>query len=374
MTVQNEQKLTVTEHRTRCGQRFGHLTLNKPKALNALDLAMATAMLNTLRRWQTDPDIVFVLIDSVGDKAFCAGGDIVSMYHAMIETPGKVPPFIEQFFTVEYELDHALHTYTKPVVAWGDGIVMGGGMGLLQGASHRVVTETSRLAMPEITIGLFPDVGGSYFLPRIKGKLGLFLGMTAAQLNGYESVRYGMADVLCSSVSLKELVFRWQNADWSARTDIGDLLTTTLSDYPPQSSFDDRMAGWVDEIEKACSEDSASEVKQRLLAIDPGNDKWFGRAQQTLRTGSPITAALFYWQFRKGSTLSLADCFRMELIMSCRCAEFGELQEGIRALLIDKDGTPAWKYKDISEIPEEVIARFFAPPWEGEHPLNTLGE
>ena len=367
-----QQKIIVTEHRTRCGRRFGQLTLNKPKALNALDLDMATSMLDALKQWQHDQDLLFVVIDSVGDKAFCAGGDIVSMYHAMAEQPKTVPPFIKQFFTVEYELDHTIHTYTKPVVVWGDGIVMGGGMGLLQGASHRVVTDTSRLAMPEITIGLFPDVGGSYFLPRLNHHLGLFLGMTAAQLNGAESVKYGMADHLCSSDGLNELLSRWQNTDWSPSI-LASRLTSMLNEQAVTVAPEDRVAGWLTAITRACQADNAADVKAGILAIDAADDNWMARAQQSLKAGSSLTAALFFWQFSKGAELSLADCFRMELVMSCRCAEFGELQEGIRALLIDKDGKPAWTYHDIADIADDVIARFFMPPWDGEHPLHYLG-
>ncbi|OFC71710.1 enoyl-CoA hydratase/isomerase family protein [Alteromonas confluentis] len=380
MLVNEQQKVIATEHRTRCGQRFGQLTLNKPKALNALDVDMATTMLAVLKQWEQADDMVFVLIDSVGDKAFCAGGDIVSMYHAMAEQPDTVPPFIKSFFTVEYELDHTIHTFSKPVVVWGSGIVMGGGMGLLQGASHRVVTETSKLAMPEISIGLFPDVGASFFLPRLHHKLGLFLGMTAAQLNGAESVNYGMADFLCNSGGLNALISQWQDTDWSSTASPGSALSRLLQDHSATIAPDDgialndRVAPWLAEIERICAASTASVVKAGLLAIDAGEDPWLRRAQQSLSAGSSLTAALFFSQFSKGAQLSLSDCFRMELIMACRCAEFGELKEGIRALLIDKDGNPAWRFNHIDAIPDDVVAGFFAPPWEEAHPLVHLGE
>ena len=168
---------------------------------------MAGIMLDALRQWQARSDIVAVVIDAAGEKAFCAGGDIVSMYNSMVEAHGEVPAFLETFFETEYTLDYTIHNYNKPIIVWGSGIVMGGGMGLLCGASHRVVTETSRLAMPEISIGLYPDVGGSYFLPRLPGKSGLFLGLTGGQMNAADAMYVGLADVMVSSAE-KEICCR----------------------------------------------------------------------------------------------------------------------------------------------------------------------
>ena len=318
---------------------IGRLTLNKPKALNALDLEMAGIMLDALQQWQSRNDIVAVVIDAAGEKAFCAGGDIVSMYKSMVEANGQIPQFLETFFKTEYTLDYTIHNYSKPIVVWASGIVMGGGMGLLCGASHRVVTETSRLAMPEITIGLYPDVGGSYFLPRLPGKSGLFLGLTGGQMNGTDARYVGLADALVASSEKSNLLnslleYPWNETDSESLAGSVTTIIDSLKkpDLSPSSNVEPNMPL----INSLCAADSVSEVVNAILRADMKEDKWLSRAQSTLAKGSPITMHLVYEQCQKGAEMTLADCFRMEANMSCRCGESGEFQEGVRALLIDK--------------------------------------
>src|SRR6218665_970439 len=177
------------------GHQFGHATLNAPASLNALTLPMVDALHTQLQAWAADPQVAGVVLDGSGDKAFCAGGDVVGLYHAMRAAgPGRVPADAAAFFEREYRLDHPIHTHPQPPPWWGHGIVMGGGIGLMAGASHRVVTPRSRLAMPEITLGLYPDVGGSWFLPRLPGRTGLFLALTGAPLNAADALWAGLAD------------------------------------------------------------------------------------------------------------------------------------------------------------------------------------
>tara|TARA_Y100001949_G_scaffold65786_1_gene55651 strand:- start:547 stop:1677 length:1131 start_codon:yes stop_codon:yes gene_type:complete len=355
---------------------IGRLTLNKPKALNALDLEMASIMLDALQRWQSRDDIVAVVIDAAGEKAFCAGGDIVSMYKSMVEANGQIPAFLETFFETEYTLDYTIHNYSKPIVVWGSGIVMGGGMGLLCGASHRIVTETSRLAMPEITIGLYPDVGGSYFLPRLPGKAGLFLGLTGGQMNGSDACFVGLADSLLASTEKDTLLntlveYTWEKTDSeSLASSVSHIIDTmkTPEEFP-NGNVEPNMAL----INDLCSADNVTDVVHAILNADMSENKWLQRAQSTLAKGSPITMHLVFEQCKKGANMTLADCFRMEADMSCRCGESGEFQEGVRALLIDKDMSPQWKYKTVDEVPQSAIAHFFTSPWaEEQHPLAKL--
>ncbi|MBU2976947.1 enoyl-CoA hydratase/isomerase family protein [Alteromonas sp. C1M14] len=373
MESQSTPKIIISEHETACGKRFGQLTLNNPSSLNALDLDMAVIMSDTLKRWQTREEMLFVVIDSVGGKAFCAGGDIVSMYKAMSDQVSGTPKFIEQFFSVEYELDYLLHTYPMPVVVWGQGIVMGGGMGIFAGGSHRVTTETTRIAMPEITIGLFPDVGGSYFLPRLPDNVGLFLGLTAAQLNGWEAQSLGLADFVCASDSITPLLRQWQDARWSK--DVAVQISQSLHDCcGVPTSAKNRVAPWRSLINKACNGDSIVEVANGILAIDAGDCEWMVRAQSTLAAGSPLTANVFFKQYHIGKQLPLHACFQMELDLACRSSVYGELQEGIRALLIEKDKSPKWRFSAIDKVPDEVISHFFTSPWStSAHPLAHLG-
>ena len=372
-----ESVVIVDELKTSNGDfTIGRLTLNKPKALNALDLAMAEIMLRTLQQWQSRSDVVAVVIDAAGDKAFCAGGDIVSMYRSMVEAQGQIPSFLKTFFETEYTLDYTIHNYNKPIIVWGSGIVMGGGMGLLCGASHRVVTETSRLAMPEITIGLYPDVGGSYFLPRLPGKSGLFLGLTGGQMNGSDARFVGLADALVASSEKEALLHKLSNYSWNEieSTSLGDSVSTILDSLEtPESVPSGNVEPNMELIDELCAADNVADIVNAILGADMAQDKWLSRAQSTLAKGSPITMHLVYEQCKRGATMSLADCFRMEANMSCRCGESGEFQEGVRALLIDKDMSPKWKYKRVEDVPQDVVEHFFTSPWPvDKHPLSGL--
>jgi enoyl-CoA hydratase/carnithine racemase len=373
--MHNESAVVKTsELKTPCGHYIGLVTLNKPKALNALDLDMATMMLDALVKWQDREDIACIVVDAEGDKAFCAGGDIVSMYNAMKDADGEIPAFLESFFKTEYTLDFTIHHYPKPIVVWGAGIVMGGGMGLLCGASHRIATQTSKLAMPEISIGLYPDVGGSYFLPRLPGNTGLFLGLTGAQINGADAFYVGMVDALVDDSEKPSLMDKLMNAEWrdvNAHDVVDNIVASlTMPDEPPVSNVEKH----IDSINTWCSGDNVIDVVNTILNADMQEDKWLTRAQATLKNGSPITAHLVFEQCKRGALMDLADCFKMEAIMSCRCGESGEFQEGVRALLIDKDHSPAWKYKRVEDVPVNVIEHFFTSPWgESSHPLAELG-
>ncbi len=376
-TSDNESPVLIQEKETSSGLIIGQLTLNKPRALNALDLEMAKIMLDALKSWQNREDVIMIIIDGVGEKALCAGGDVVSMHQAMKASPDSIPGFLQEFFTVEYELDYTIHTFSKPVVVWGNGIVMGGGMGLLNGASHRVVTPSSRLAMPEITIGLYPDVGGSYFLPRLPGKSGLFLGLTGASINAADAKYVGLADHICDDASRDDALAALLSCNWLAVEDVNAQIDAILTDFVPandqiaHSNVESHQA-LIDEV---CASQFLTDIAQNLKNMQVEDDKWLARAQKTFLSGSPVTAHLVHEQVQRGAALSLAECFRMELIMSCRCGELGEFQEGVRALLIDKDGKPNWRFESIEEVPSAVIEHFFESPWSHDkHPLRQLGE
>jgi enoyl-CoA hydratase/carnithine racemase len=372
---QMEPVVIVDELKTACqAYAIGRLTLNKEKALNALDLEMAKIMLDALQAWQSRSDIVAVVVDAAGEKAFCAGGDIVSMYNAMVESHGEIPAFLEDFFKTEYTLDYTIHNYDKPIVVWGSGIVMGGGMGLLCGASHRVVTETSRLAMPEITIGLYPDVGGSYFLPRLPGKSGLFLGLTGGQMNANDACYVGLADHCVASNQKQAMLHALISHSWADCQALSDDVSMLLNNLEkPESVIAGNVEPNMSLIEDLCRFDNVEDVVSAILGADMQGDKWLSRAQATLVKGSPITMHLVFEQCNRGASMSLAECFKMEADMSCRCGESGEFQEGVRALLIDKDMKPKWKYPSVSDVPKEVIEHFFTSPWaEDAHPLKAL--
>ncbi|WP_299941440.1 enoyl-CoA hydratase/isomerase family protein [uncultured Microbulbifer sp.] len=350
-------------------------TLNLPKALNALNLQMIERLCAQLDAWARDDTVAVVWIDGSGDRALCAGGDVVTLYQQSAsygETgDGR---YNTEFFSCEYRLDYTIHTYSKPVVVWGGGIVMGGGIGIMAGASHRIVTETTRMAMPEITIGLFPDVGGSWFLNRMPGRLGLFLGLTGAQFNGADALFVGLADRMIAQdqrdtvlETLAALAFA-QGVDANHET-VSDCLKTfeLVSLQRPESVLWEHY----DQIQQLTDFSSLPAVCTAIRSYQ-GGDKWLQRSASTLAGGSPLTPWIIWEQLRRARHRSLADVFRMELALAVNLCASGHFKEGVRALLIDKDRAPQWQPASLEEISPEQVARCFDSPWYGEHPLADL--
>ena len=235
MTDKNEnisesQPVLFKELESISDKKVAFATLNAERSLNALSLEMVELHYNKLKEWQERDDVSVIVLEGAGEKAFCAGGDVVQLHNAAkVAGPGNIAKDVEQFFAKEYKLDYLIHKYEKPILLWGHGIVMGGGLGLLAGASHRVVTERSRIAMPEITIGLYPDVGGSYFLNKMPPGVGMFLGLTGASFNAADAKYVNLADhFVCSSRkdSLLEhlLTISWGNKVALNHQKLTDLL------------------------------------------------------------------------------------------------------------------------------------------------------
>lgn len=355
------------------GRKIGYAQLHSEKSLNALSLGMIRLLDGQLRRWAQNPAIACVVLHGAGEKAFCAGGDVRGLYEAMRRHPGSLPnPDALPFFAEEYRLDHFIHQYPKPLLAWGSGIVMGGGLGLFAGASHRVVTETSRVAMPEISIGLFPDVGGSWFLPRLPGKAGLFLALTGASLNGHDLLHARLADHFLRAADRDAVFAALATVDWSgdAASD-RQRLATLLDSYSAQAAAllpASKLAQHAALIESLCSGASLAEVVAAITA-HRSDDGWLVKAAAALNAGSPTTAALVWALFARGAALSLAEVFRLELNVALHCCANGDFEEGVRALLIDKDNAPRWQ----PASPARVEAHLQALAWPGAvHPLADL--
>lgn len=358
-------------------KKIGVATLNSEKSLNALSLPMVESLLPKLQSWQADPSISLVILDGSGDKAFCAGGDIRDLYKAMLDKPGEYAPYVEEFFTKEYTLDYLIHTFGKPVLVWGNGIVMGGGLGLMAGASHKVVTATSRIAMPEMAIGLYPDVGASWFLNRMPEGCGLFLGLTGASINAADAKFIGLADHFVLHERKAALIDKLKTINW------GDTIALNhqkLSDALRSEEDQCRTQMPLSQIRPHQSEIEAlaglTELETVIAAINAiqGEDKWLLKAKDSLAYGSPITAHIVFELLKLGQSKILADSFRLELGLSVQCGKLGEFTEGVRALLMDKDLQPKWQYKTVADVPQAVIAELFRSPWQPEqHPLRHLG-
>lgn len=361
--------------RTASGHTFGRATLDAPAVLNALSLAMIDRLDPQLAAWAENPEIAGVVLDGAGDRAFCAGGDVVRVYRAIrAAEPGQVPPAASDFFEREYRLDYRIHTFPKPILCWGHGIVMGGGIGLLVGSSHRVVTPRTRMAMPEIGIGLFPDVAGSWFLPRMPGRAGLFLALTAAPLNAADARQTGLADVVLPHERYADVLAaiaseRWQGERATDAARLSTVLGRFATDDLPEGNLAARQA----RIDAVIGDDSLEEVATRLVALADDPDPWLAQAGATFEKGSPTSAALSFELQRRARTMSLADVFRLEYQAAVGCSVHHDFPEGVRALLVDKDRSPRWQPETLDAVSQDLVDDHLRPRFDGPHPLIDLG-
>ncbi len=357
---------------TACGRRFGLATLNAPATLNALSLPMVQALTPALRDWAADPAVAGVLLQASGDKAFCAGGDLRELYQSMRDCGAGPNPYAQGFFAQEYQLDHLIHRYPKPLLCLGQGIVMGGGIGLLAGASHRVVTASSRLAMPEISIGLYPDVGGSWFLRRMPGKVGLFLALTGAPLNAADALFCGLADFHVDASSRAGLLAGMGAAHWSdAADDNRAQLSHLLLRHAAETQAESRLRLHFDQINTLMAGDDLLDIAARLRGLH-SDDPWLANAAATFAKGSPTSAALAFELWQRVQHLSLAEVFRLEYRVSLGCCAHPDFAEGIRALLIDKDRQPRWSPPRLEQVTPALIEDHFKPRFAAPHPLAAL--
>jgi enoyl-CoA hydratase/carnithine racemase len=333
-----EERLSAAGGELTAAIRAGVATviLNRPSALNALSLEMLEGLAAWLDAWASDPRVQTVVLRGAGDKAFCAGGDIRALHDGFMSGSGVH----HAFFETEYALDFRIHSYPKTIVAVMDGIVMGGGMGLAQGARLRIVGERTRMAMPETAIGLFPDVGGSYFLARLPGRLGAYLGLVGPTIRAADALYCGLADLYVGGAPL-----------------------------PPPELETLRPA-----IDAHFAHDSVTAIVASLEGESrPEFREWSVRTREALAKRSPTMLAVTLEQLKRGATMSLAECFRMELNLVHGCFEHGDFVEGIRALIVEKDNRPQWRPARLEEVGAAALDAFFASRWpSAQHPLASL--
>lgn len=331
--------LVLTEKKN----KIGLITLNSPATLNALNLEMIITMTNALLEWEKDPTVAQVVITSNSPKAFCAGGDVVSLYKAMM---AKLPA--GDFFKYEYELDLLIHKYKKPIVCLTDGLVMGGGIGIMNGCSHRIVTEKSVLAMPEISIGLFPDVGGTYFLNQMPKHLGLFFALSGSRISAGDAIYLKMADFFVESQSLPVLL----EEILLGLHDIREILTKYHKKVPSDVKHK------ADELIQLANFEEISELDKFWRSFET-TDPWIQKGINTYKKGSPTSAAVIFEQLKRGEGVSIEEAFAMELKMARQFTLHHDFAEGIRALLIDKDQNPNWDPKTVDGVSQELIEEHF---------------
>ena len=322
---------------------LGRITLNRPKALNALTYAMCASILEQLREWARDCGVEAVLIDAVPGRAFCAGGDLRAIY----ETGRKDDGTAQAFFTTEYRMNAAVKHFPKPYVALIDGIAFGGGVGVSVHGSHRVVSENALFAMPETGIGLYPDVGGSYFLPRLPGELGMYLALTGARIGPADMVYAGIATHFIPAAKFSEIAPRLAQGE-----SVNHLLESMKEDPGPAPLADHRAA--IDRVF------AASSVEAALAGL--GEEGIWGKETASVIAGhSPTSLKLTFRQMREGRSLDFDACMRMEYRLTNRMLEGDDFYEGVRVTLIDKGERPNWQPPRLDAVSDAAIARYFAP-------------
>lgn len=332
---------------------LGRITLARPAALHALNAPMCESILSALERWAGDPTIHLVMIEHAeGTRGFCAGGDI----RMLAESGAGDAQEARAFFNVEYRMNAALNAFPKPVLAIMDGVTMGGGVGLSVHGSHRVATERTVFAMPETGIGLFPDVGGGWFLPRLSGALGTWLALTGARLKGVDVAAARVATHFLPSELVANLKKQVEGADFSV--DAAGLLNEILrgaSHAVPAGSFE----AYRQVIDRCFTQDTAEEI---LAALEAEGSDWAAGQVSALRTKSPETVKVALRQLREGERLEqFEDNMRMEYRIGWRKVQSADFLEGVRAVIVDKDNAPSWSPARLEDVTDADVARYFEP-------------
>ncbi|KAK6191775.1 hypothetical protein SNE40_003375 [Patella caerulea] len=328
------------------------IILNRPQALNSLNYSMIQKIHPQIRAWEADSDVQLLIMKGSGDKAFCAGGDIV----ALTQTHKKDGKYGFTFFPDEYKLDYALGTYSKPYIAIIDGVTMGGGVGLSVHGQFRVATERTLFAMPETGIGLIPDVGGGYFLPRLQGKLGMYLALTGYRLKGRDVQLAGVATHYIQSNKITELEETLVGLDQPSIKNVNEILDS----FHKESTSEQHDFILKSEMDKINRVFSGASLEQIFENLEKDGSEWALKELNKLKRMSPTSMKLTFRQITEGGQLSLEDVFLMENRLTQRCMEDHDFYEGVRALLVEKDQKPQWKPDTLEGVTQEKVDWYFS--------------
>ncbi len=344
---------------------IGIAWLNRPGQLNALNLEMCELLIERLAAWAADDAVVAVVLAGAGPKGFCAGGDVS---RAVREINGGGPgrfDYGDSFFTVEYRLDYLLHTYPKPLVTWAHGVTMGGGLGLSVAGSHRFAATGSRFAMPEIHIGLFPDVGGGWFLNRVPGEAGLLLALTGVTLNEQDAVYARFADYVVDHALQAPFLEAFAAIDWGRtvtdhRAQATHFCRRFEAEHAAAAATPSTLRERYAQIRSICTRAKLSGIVKGLQEAAAA-DSWFEKPLANLAQGSPTAAAVTLEYLRRCRLLGLAQVLELDLVLARQCQRHPDFPEGVRALLIDKDKAPRWSPATSAEVTPTLVEEFFSP-------------
>lgn len=347
------------------GRLIGVLRLNRPRQLNALNLAMCEAMRDALQAWASDERIVAVVLEGEGEKGLCAGGDVAEVVRRVRAGGPTRYAYADAFFAVEYQLDRMLHEYRKPLIALVHGVCMGGGLGLVAGASHRVVAEDARIAMPEIHIGLFPDVGGGFFLNRVPGGIGRVLALTGLSMNPADALFAGLADHFVPREAWDDLRLRLRALDWTGAADedrhrVSRLLLGFSRRFHPGLP-ESLLRMYFEALRFVAMQPEPGSMLEALRAA-AADDPWFEPMARALGEGSPTGACVSLEYLRRCARRSLPEVLEIDRVLAHAFVRRHDFVEGVRALLIDKDRTPKWSPSTLEAVdPAEVDGHFAWP-------------
>lgn len=333
----------------------GWIKLNRPQALNSLNVEMVETISTQLKEWQTDNKIALICIHGEGSKGFCAGGDMRKLYD--LKNTG-IENYAERFFSTEYQLDYNIHHYPKPILVYMNGIVMGGGVGLSIGASHRIVTETTKWAMPEMNIGFFPDVGASYFLNRMPGHVGRYLALTANILKAGDVFYVGAGDYYLENAKWDGVIKEINETNWhleSAHQKLNLILEKSCITPEPSSS--------IKLLQKKIDEhfhfNTLEEIIASLEESAHKGDEWAQATVDIILSKSPTSLKVTLYQLQEGKLKSLKECLDMEMNVAMNFMKSHDFYEGIRSVLVDKDYNPKWKPISFNSVTEDKVTSFF---------------
>lgn len=344
------------------GHFIGIARLNRPGQLNALNLPMCEAMLAQFRAWASDESIACVMLLGNG-RAFCAGGDVAEVIRQVRAGGPQRFVYGDAFFDVEYQLDLLIHLYPKPFITWAHGVDMGGGVGLSVAGSERIVSEGLKLAMPEIHIGLFPDVGGGWFLNRVPDEAGLLLAMTGAIVNEADALQARLADHCIAYARLDGFMQALSGLDWSGSVAAQRVrLRRFCLDFAGQSAVDLPESGLRRHREQVRHIGMQPDAQAVLRALEQAAAKepWFAKPFENLAAGSPTAARVTFEYMRRCRPLGIAQVLALDLVVARQCQRHPDFPEGVRALLIDKTRDPAWSPTGFEAVTDALVAEFFA--------------
>ena len=363
----------LKEHKRKDGSFLGEVVLNRPEALNAINYEMASLFKEALKKWREDSKIKLVFLHSSDGRSFSAGGDIKALYHQVLSARGnnQDPGLIVQpFFEKEYPVNYIMRTYPKPIVTWGQGFVMGGGFGLLTASSHPIVTETSLLAMPEIKIGFFPDVGGSHFLSRLANDMGWYLGLTGCTFNSAEFLYLGLGELFLKDSDKEALLQYLLSGSFKDGQELTEQLKFSFKEEKSLFS-QNRLQVLEESIQSLIERKDIESIYSKMQSLPVKDTFWLTNKEAFLK-GSPTSLAVLCEQLHRGKKKTLKEVCQMEMVMALQFIRHFDFMEGIRALLIDKTKTPNWNPDSIEKLNSDWIEKHFEPKSGWINPLDSL--